>query len=285
MRVTLRPGTPEDAPACGIICYAAFKTITEAHNFPSGFADPEAAITRLSRLLSHPGFYGIVAELDGRVVGSNFVDERSMIAGIGPITIDPTVQNRTIGRQLMQQAMERVAQRHFPGVRLVHATYHSRALALYAKLGFVVREPLSTMQGRPPAVEIPGYAVRAATSDDLEACNQVCRSVHGHDRGGELLEAIRQETASVVEHGECITGYATPIAFFGHAVGETNEDLKALIGAALVFPGPGFLLPTRNSELFRWCLEHRLRVVQSNTLMSVGLYNPPTGAFLPSILY
>ena len=89
----------------------------------------------------------------------------------------------------------------------------------------------------------------------------------------------------MVEHGARITGYTTSIAFFGHAVGETNEALKALIAAAPAFPGPGFLLPTRNAELFRWCLDHGLRVVQPMTLMTLGLYNEPSGAFLPSILY
>ena len=33
---------------------------------------------------------------------------------------------------------------------------------------------------------------------------------------------------------------ADMIAFFGHAIGETNEDLKALLGAAPEFPGPRF---------------------------------------------
>jgi hypothetical protein len=71
----------------------------------------------------------------------------------------------------------------------------------------------------------------------------------------------------------------------GHAVDDTNEELKALIGAAPEFLGPGFLLPSRNWELFRWCLEHGLRVVQPLSLMSIGLYNEPAGAFLPSILF
>ena len=75
------------------------------------------------------------------------------------------------------------------------------------------------------------------------------------------------------------------LGFFGHAVAKGNEDLKALIGAAPAFPGPGFLLPTRNSELLRWCLEKGLRVVQPMTLMSMGLYNEPDGAFLPSVVY
>jgi len=285
MDVTLRSGNAEDAQHCGAICYEAFKTIAEQHNFPPDFPSPEVATALLAGLLAHPGFYAVVAELDGRVVGSNFLDERSTVAGIGPITVDPAVQNRAVGRQLMQHVLDRVTQRRFPGVRLVQAAYHNRSLALYARVGFVAREPLSTMQGAPLTMQIPGYTVRPATERDLDACNQVCVQVHGHDRRGELLDAIMQGTATIVEHRGRITGYATPVAFFGHAVGETNEELKALIGAASAFPGPGFLLPTRNGELFRWCLDHGLRVVQPMTLMSVGLYNEPAGAYLPSVLY
>jgi predicted N-acetyltransferase YhbS len=285
MSITLRQGKPEDAKRCGEICYHAFKIIAEQHNFPPDFPSPELAVAFLSDFLAHPKIYGVVAELDGRIVGSNFVDERSVIAGIGPITVDPTVQNRSVGRGLMQNVLARVAQLRFPGVRLVQAAYHGRSLSLYAKLGFAAREPLSTMQGPPLAMELPGYDVRPATTGDLDVCNQVCRAVHGHDRGGEMLDAIKKGSATVVEHEGRITGYATSIAYFGHAVGETNEELKALIGAAPAFLGPGFLLPTRNAELFRWCLEHGLRVVQPLTLMSVGLYNEPAGAFLPSILF
>ena len=285
MNVTLRTGNAEDAKHCGAICYEAFKTIAEQHNFPPDFPLPEVATDLLTGLLAHPGFCSVVAELDGRVVGSNFLDERSTVAGIGPITVDPALQNRAVGRQLMQHVLDRATQRRFPGVRLVQVAYHNRSLSLYTKLGFVAREPLSIMQGAPLAVQMPGHTVRPATERDLDACNQVCVQVHGHDRRGELLDAITQGTATLVERGGRITGYATPIAFFGHAVGETNEALKALIGAAPTFPGPGFLLPTRNGELFRWCLGHGLRVVQPMTLMSVGLYNEPTGAFLPSVLY
>ena len=50
-------------------------------------------------------------------------------------------------------------------------------------------------------------------------------------------------------------------------------------------PPPGFLVPTRNARVLRWCLRQGLRIVQPMTLMSVGLYNEPAGAFVPSILY
>ena len=282
--LALRPARPEDAAACGRICYEAFGAIADQHNFPRDFPSAEVGQGMLAHVLSHPGFYGVVAELDGRVVGSNFLDERSPIAGLGPITIDPGVQDQGIGRRLMRAVLDRAEERGFAGIRLLQSTYHTRSLSLYTKLGFEVRELCACLQGPPIGATIPGYAVRPAQQADLERCNGLCRLVHGHDRGCEVRDAIQAGTATVVEHDGRITGYATAVAFFGHAVGETAEDLKALLGAAPAFGGPGILVPTR-SPLFRWCLERNLRVVQPLTLMSVGLYSEPAGAYLPSILF
>jgi GNAT superfamily N-acetyltransferase len=282
--LTLRAGRSEDAETCGSICYEAFKAIADQHNFPPDFPSPEVSGGLMTSVLSRGDIYKVVAEVDGRVVGSNFLWENATIAGVGPITIDPDTQNVAVGRRLMEDVLQRARERGIAGVRLVQAAYHNRSLALYAKLGFDTREPLSNLQGEAIEQEIPGYAVRSATEEDLDACNELCFKVHGHDRGPELLEAIRQGTATVVEHGGRITGYSSMVGFFGHTVGESNEELKALIGAAPAFPGPGFLLPTRNSEMLRWCMEQGLRIVQPMTLMSLGLYNEPRGAFMPSVL-
>jgi predicted N-acetyltransferase YhbS len=285
MDIKLRPGTPADAEICGRICYNAFKTISEAHSFAPDFPAPEVAISLLTWMLAHPKFHSVIAEIDGRIVGSNFLDERNTIAGVGPITVDSTVQNRAIGRRLMNAVHERAAEKNFAGVRLIQAGFHTRSLALYAKLGYDVREHLACMQGKSLGISIEGHVVRPAADADFEGCNRLCRQVHGHDRGGELRDAIARGSATVLEHDGRITGYATIIGFFGHAVGETNKDVKVLIGAAKEFAGPGFLLPTRNGDLFRWCLSNSLRVTEPMTLMSKGLYNEPAGAFLPSILY
>lgn len=283
--VKVRRAVPEDAEICGRICYEAFAHINQQHGFPPDLPSAEASIGLLRVLFSHPQFYTVVAESDGQIVGSNCLDERSPIAGVGPITIEPTAQNRGVGRMLMQAVMNRARERGFAGIRLLQAAFHSRSLSLYTKLDFVAREPVSIMQGPPMKQKLQGWTVRPAEAGDLEPATRVCESVHGHNRTGELRDGIFQKTAFVVERQGRITGYASDLGFFGHAVGETNLDLQALIGAADALSGPGILVPTRNCALFRWCLESGLRVVYPMTLMTVGLYNEPQGAYLPSVLY
>jgi hypothetical protein len=239
----------------------------------------------LKMMFSHPGIYCVVAESDGRIVGSNCLDERSLIAGVGPVTVDPDVQNRSVGRMLMQAVLDRARERNFPGVRLLQAAFHNRSLSLYTKLGFDAREPISAMHGPPIKRTIEGCVVRPAREEDLTPANRVCERVHGHNRAGELRDCIGQGTAVVVERHNRITGYASAFGYFGHAVAECNLDLKALIASAAGFDGPGILVPTRNSDLLRWCLENGLRVVHPMTLMTIGLYNEPVGAYLPSVLY
>jgi len=282
---SIRLARPGDTSVCGRICYEAFRDISTHHNFPPDIPSAEAAAGLLRGLFSHPRFYCVVAEIKGFIAGSNCLDERSVVSGVGPITVDPGVQNTGVGRSLMQAVLDRARERQAPGIRLVQAAFHNRSLSLYTSLGFDVREPLSCMQGPPIGREIPGCEVRPARTEDLEQCNRVCRSVHGHDRAGELEDAISHGAARVVERWGCVTGYSTQTAFFGHSVGETLTDLQALIAAAESFGGPGILVPTRNAALFRWCLENGLRVVQPLTLMSLGLYNEPAGAWLPSISF
>jgi GNAT superfamily N-acetyltransferase len=281
--VVIRVATPADAASCGPICYQAFAAISNAHGFPPDVPSPEAGVGLFSMMFGSSGFYCLVAEVSGRVVGSNCLDERALIAGIGPITIDPAAQNLGVGKKLMHAVMRRAKERGFAGIRLVQAAFHNRSLSLYSNLGFDVREPLSCLQGRTRERVIPGCAVRNATPADLETCNALAQRVHGFDRAIELSEAIQHQTAKVVEREGRLTGYATVLAFFGHATAESNQDLCALIASAESFAGPGILVPSRNSSLLRWCLANELKVVQPMTLMSTGLYNEPQGSWLPSI--
>jgi predicted N-acetyltransferase YhbS len=293
----LRPGRIEDADKVGKIIFEAFSAVANKHSFPPDFSSVDVARGLASSLLSNPRFYSIVAEDNtsnggedkDSIVGSNFLDERSnIVAGVGPLTIDPKYQNKGTGRQLMINVLERAKNKNFPAIRLLQASYHSRSLALYATLGFEVREPISNMQGKPIQEAIPGRSVRAATESDTESCNTICKTVHGHDRNGELQDSIKQGSAKVVLHENKITGYTCGLTFFNHSVGLTNDDLKALISSATnddSYGGPGILIPSRNTQLFRWCLNNGLKLVQQLTLMTIGLYNEPAGSYMPSILY
>lgn len=284
--ITIRPAKEEDLQEVGRICYEAFAAIANAHNFPPDLPNVARANGLMKMMIGSERSFGVVAEVDGRIAGSNFMTVNDTIFGIGPITVDPTRQNKGTGAALMRAALRHAEEKRAAGVRLVQAGYHTRSLSLYSKLGFEVREHLSCMQGPAIGVVLEGYAVRAAQPADAEAANALCRRVHGHDRAGEVAQAFANGgPAKVVERQGRLTGYSTGIAFFSHAVAETADDMKALIGAAESFGGPGFLVPSRNGELMRWCLARGLRIVQPLTLMTIGLYNAPAGAWLPSILY
>jgi predicted N-acetyltransferase YhbS len=125
VELSLRPVQSDDVEACGRICFEAFTAISSKHGFPRDFPNVEVATGFIAFVTQHAGFYGVVAERDGRIVGSNFLDERSTIAGVGPITVDPNAQDRGTGKRLMQAVLERADERRFPGVRLALLWRHA----------------------------------------------------------------------------------------------------------------------------------------------------------------
>src|SRR6185312_11615083 len=104
MAITVRAAVAADAEVAGRICFEAFHKINTAHGFPPDI-DLAGAAGVINALFNGPGFACWVAEREGRVVGSNCMDERDAIHGIGPITIDPAAQNAGAGRALMEAAL------------------------------------------------------------------------------------------------------------------------------------------------------------------------------------
>lgn len=287
MNVQLRPVTPADAETCGRIIYEAFRGIAEQHNFRPDFESPEVATQLAESFVANPSVYGVVAEQDGRVVGSNFLWEHDPIRAVGPVTVDPNTQARGVGRVLMNAVIERG--RGAAGVRLVQDSFNLASLSLYASLGFDVREPLIEIEGMPKTGAPAGYDVRPLTDEDLAACEDLCKRVHGFERTNELRATPPMLTPVVAVRDGRITAYATGPTFWplNHAVAETDEDMQALLaGASSLAAAPlSFILPTRQTNLFRWCLSNGLRVVKPMSLMSMGEYHEPRGCYLPSVGY
>lgn len=284
--ITLRPVEPGDAEECARIVFEAFGAIHDHHRFQRDFPALEAAAGLMSVFVPHPMIWGVVAEVDGRVAGSNFLDERSPIRGVGPITVSPEGQNAGVGRKLMEAVIERA--KDAPGVRLLQDAFHMRSLALYESLGFDVKEPVAVITGKPRSGPTGRVEVRPLREEDLEGCETLCARVHGYDRTGELRDAIQAFSPFVARRDGNVVAYASSVSFWAmnHGVAESEEDMKDLfLGAGAAIEEPlAFLVPLR-SGLFRWALEEGLRLVKPMNLMALGDYREPRGAWFPSVLY
>jgi predicted N-acetyltransferase YhbS len=284
--VEIRAMRPQDAEPSGIACYDAHTSLAAAHNLPYEQVSVDYSINLMRAKLCDPNAYGVVADRDGSIEGSVFLNTfpGQPVASIGPLSVRPESEGG-IGRQLMLNAIGEARRRAVSRIRLVQSPSHLRSLALYTKLGFVMREPLVLIQGTPPAARFPGRSIRWASAGDQGHCDSLCTTVHGFSRSFELAQAIRQSTAMVVEKNGRITGYSTGLGFRSHAVAETSEDLKVLISGSPVTHGPGFFAPVRNADLLSWLFDAGCRAAWPAALMTLGSYQEPRGSFLPSIAF
>lgn len=287
MNMTVREAHSGDTDACARIIFQAFAKIAGDHNFPVDFPHPDLAHHIATAFIADPRFHGVVAEIDGRIVGSNFLDERDAIRGVGPITVDPTIQHKGIGRKLMEAVIERGS--GAAGIRLVQEAYNRTSLSLYASLGFNVIEPMVILTGKLDGPLSTGAVVSPMALDDLEECATLCRRVHGIDRTNELRDDIQRMKPFVLRRAGRITAYCSAADFYllNHGVAETEQDMTDLLtGASQAINAPiGLLLPIRQANLFRWCLRQRMRILKPMTLMAMGEYREPRGVFFPSISY
>jgi hypothetical protein len=203
--------------------------------------------------------------------------------------VDPQAQAHGVGRHLMTALLKRAAD--VPDVRLLQDSFNRSSLALYASLGFEVRELVVLLAGRPRSGVQPGVDVRPLEVGDIEECERLCLAVHGFNRTNELRDALDDPLCSpfVAVRSGRISAYATTLRYFpaAYAVAATEDDMRALIlGAAAVDQQPvSFLVPTYQGGLFRWCLGERLRVIKPMTYMTLGEYGRPDGCWIPSLMY
>jgi GNAT superfamily N-acetyltransferase len=285
--VTLREVKPEDVEQCARICFEAFGGIDDYHRFPPDFPSVEFAEGMIQAFVgSSPSTWGVVAEVDGRIVGSNFLHEGDPIAGVGPISVDPDHQGGGVGRKLMEAVIERG--KGAPGTRLLQDSFNMLSLSLYASLGFEEREPVVVVSGKPTSGPVEGIEVRPLGEADLDECEALCKKVHGFERTNELRGAMHAFAPFVALRDGRVAAYATTLTFWpmAHGVAETDEDMQALLrGVAAVSDDPVSILVPLRSALFHWCLAERLRSLKPMNLMTLGSYEEPRGPWFPSVLY
>ena len=291
MNLVVRPIEQNDAESCGKIGYEAHNAISSRHGYPSEQPSEEFGIGLIKMLLGNPNSWGVLAEQQGKILGSIFLHSfpPSPVAVIGPLTVHPSAEGGGIGRKLMEAALTQANKMHYDQIRLVQSPSHIRSFVLYTKCGFVLREPLFLMQGQPLKgrnIDTRNSDVRLVRDDnDISMCNELCKSSYGLSREMELRQAKDQGVATMIQRDGVITSYAAGIGILCHAVAKSNEDLKTLIANAHAILGPGFFAPARNHELIKWLLDNGFQIGWPANLMTIGPYQEPLTPFLPSLAY
>jgi predicted N-acetyltransferase YhbS len=283
MTIELRQARAEDVPELGRICYEAFKDISERHGFPTDFSTVEFAQQVVGMLTAQEDVYGVGAFDGATPKGSNFLEMWDDVAGIGPVSVDVHSQGEGVGRKTMEHVVAHARERGFEMVRLVQDSFNMRSLALYASVGFDLKEPLSYL-----ALSNENAAdanVRPATPDDAPAMDELCRDIYRISRRNEIETLMRLGFPAFVIDRDGVRGYLLGTAL-GHGVTQSDADMAALLnslGASV--PDSHSLLPLRNGALYRAALAAGHRNQKVMNLMALGPYEEPRATFCPSVLF
>jgi GNAT superfamily N-acetyltransferase len=234
-------------------------------------------------LVQQEQVYSLGAFEDGAPRGSNHLELWDDVAGIGPVSVDVAAQGGGIGKAMMQDVIEHARASGFERVRLLQDAFNMRSLALYASLGFVVKEPVAYLELHPAHTPDPGF--RPAMAGDFEAMDALCREIYGISRKNEVATLAQAGFPAFVIDSGRVRGYLVGTAI-GHGVAEDDDvmlKLYASIGATL--PDAMANVPVRSGDLYRRALAagHRNRKVMN--LMALGPYDDPQGTWVPSVLF
>jgi GNAT superfamily N-acetyltransferase len=284
MAIEIRRPGQEHIAELGRICYDAFYDIATSHGFPPDFASVEFATGVVGLLMRLESVHAAAAFDGDRPRGSNFMNMLGDVAGIGPISVDLDAQGEGIGTLLMQDALRHAGQHGFAQVRLCQDAFNMRSLALYASLGFELKEPLAYMTLSNTGPRDDNF--RPAAPDDHDEMDALCREVYRISRKGEYATLTAAGfPAFVLDRGDRIRGYIIGTAI-GHAVAETDDDMLALLaGIGASMPDAHAHVAMRQADLYRRALAvgHRNRKVMN--LMAYGPYEDPTGTYCPSVMF
>lgn len=286
MTIELVRAEAKHGPELARICYLAFDTLHEKHRVHRDVPSEEVGGLIIGGVLSRSDYTGVVALQDGRVVGSNFLLHADDVCGVGPITVDPTVQARGVGRLLMQWVIDEARRERgaHARVRLFQEAVNTTSLSLYTGLGFQWRDAAAMML--PRAADAPDRTVRAMTAADLPKVAELSLRQYGASRLNDATMLLGMQFPAFVREREGrVVGYQIA-TLFGHAAAETDEDLLVMaVQTARNVPAPMsvIILPMSQGSLFRSALASGFRVAKVVNAMSLGAYEPARGPSFPSI--
>ena len=284
MSLKLIPFHQNHVPELARICHEAFSTLQDRHGVQRDIPNLETGMLLMSHIAARSDYTGVVATIEDRVVGSNFLLHSDDVAGIGPITVDPKVQSRGIGRALMEWIINESNRRGIRQTRLFQESINTTSLSLYTNLGFNWRASAGLMQAKSAMMDDP--LIRPLTVNDLDSIKSLSQSAYGFSRAGDTAQLLAAQFPGFVREREGrAVGYLI-FSLLGHGGAETEEDLLALISHAARHVPPSmavFICPLNRPDFFRRVLAEGHRTIKLLSYMSLGEFMEPSGAYLPSI--
>ena len=271
MSAIIRPLTNADLPGAERVFRVAFGTFL-------GAPDPENFWTDRDYVYGRFGadhIASFAAELDGQLVGSNFVTKWGSVGFFGPITMRPEKQGLGIGKALVEAVstqFDKWGTRHAGLVTFPQSPLH---LALYGKFGFYPRFLTAIMmapaQAGGNASVWSRYSALPETEREaaVKSCRELTEAIYdGLDLGAEIRAVAARnlgDTLLLRDQTSRLAGFA--ICHWGPA-SEAGEGC-CFVKFGAVRPGPG--AEQRFASLLDACGMLAVAVGMPNVLAGVNL--------------
>ena len=240
--VTVRPLEEADLGEADRIMRLAFGTFL-------GLPDPMAFMGDAdyvrSRWAAEPTC-ALAAEVDGRLVGTNFVTRWGSVGFFGPLTVDPSLWDKGVSRALLAKTMPFFDRWGVTHAGLFTFPQSPKHLGLYHSYGFLSRflvpvlaRPLTS----PPTGDEAGQRSAAGEAADLATVVAGCARVTDATYPG--LEVTREiEALAAQKLGDTVLVHDDAGGLDAFAVCHTGPGSEAGTGTCFIkfgaaLPGPG----------------------------------------------
>lgn len=107
----------------------------------------------VERVLAHDPSLFLVAEIDGRVVGTLLGTADGRRGWLQRLAVEPDLRRRGVGRLLVHEVERRLAERDIPQINLLAFARNQAAIAFWRALGYVQSSPVVMLSKRLDAQE------------------------------------------------------------------------------------------------------------------------------------
>ena len=278
----MRPDEVAEAEECA-------RTALNGHDSPPEPAQPARGRRRVAHLQATDPGGAWVAEHRGRIAGLAMALVREGIWGLSLFAVAPELQNRGIGRRLLEASYEygRSARGH-----LILSTESPAAMRRYARLGLELRPCVSAAGVVDPArldrdAALDG--VRDAGPDGIPVADAIGRAVRGAGHGPDLESVLGDPGTRLVLVEDRAFAVVRPDRVVLLAGRDEDAATRVLNGALASIPRGGSVtvdfLTAGQDWAVRACLDAGLAMSPDGPFFTGGDVGPlrpyvPSGAYL-----